>query len=511
MYSMDKYRKYLKLINGSHNPELEGKIKEVIDYYFDYAKRNKMSSESKEDIAMVKDSLTEIFNLELELYGIDSSEIELKFSDDEDFSGNFSFARYYDEKKRRYVDDKCKITINLGLAFEYINYGTRSRLFSMKGLLNTLLHELEHFIQYKRLVMNMSSPDNLMFTKEFIYSDLLDDYYDLYKDNHDSFSIESDAKRKSNSTLVQFLDFKKERAIEDVTVRNVDYHLSGLIVENDNKKYKYNKTDYINYKTDSVIEKHLELLDKFPILKKEYNEDGSKKTINSLVISMYKELSKINSLNIDDNSKSLLINDMCNMYYELIYRRLDENDEIMSSIKVIGKDNFKMILDSISEYYRQKRIELSNLSKRKYDIKTALSHDSDYLSQYNNYLIEDVTPQGIRVYDREEYIDKYVNLDDIPYNLMSAIINRFPKEGYYILHNGSRVSINEFIRDYLKPNINPKTTRKELLGIYKTFVKPSIEEDYRVELETINSEYQTKRSNIDRVIEEYILSEEFKL
>ena len=125
---MNDYKKYLKFVKGPHNPEIEDKIKELIDYFFDYAKRNKMSSESEEDKSIVKDTLTEIFNLELELYGISPDEVELVFDSEEDHSGNFSFNRVYDEKQKKYVDKKAQISINLEVPFEYMDFGTRSRL-----------------------------------------------------------------------------------------------------------------------------------------------------------------------------------------------------------------------------------------------------------------------------------------------------------------------------------------------------------------------------------------------
>ena len=511
---MNDYKKYLKFVKGPHNPEIEDKIKELIDYFFDYAKRNKMSSESEEDKSIVKDTLTEIFNLELELYGISPDEVELVFDSEEDHSGNFSFNRVYDEKQKKYVDKKAQISINLEVPFEYMDFGTRSRLYSCKGLLNTLLHEIEHLIQYKRYIMNVSSPDNLMFAKEFLYSDVLDgDIRKLYDDNHDSFSIESDAKGKSSSVLCDFLDFNRISSIQNVSIRNVDYHLSSLIVINDGIRFKYDKTDYINYKTDSIIENNLELLDKFPIFKKEYNSDGKKKTIRELIESMYRELSKITSLDLTDDDKTYLISDMCNMYYELIYRRLliKDSKEIESAINSVGKDNFKIILDSISEYYRQKRILLSGLSKRKYDIKSSLSSDSDYMSLSNNYFIEVTNPQGTRLVNRSDYASNYLNIMDVNENLRKAIISRLPRLGYFILHNGTKIDINTFINEYLIPNLNDKMNTKELISIYKTYVKSSIAADHYVEQEQINADYQSRRSNIDNIIEEFILDSEIKL
>ena len=211
--------------------------------------------------------------------------------------------------------------------------------------------------------------------------------------------------------------------------------------------------------------------------------------------------------------KTYLISDMCNMYYELIYRRLliKDSKEIESAINSVGKDNFKIILDSISEYYRQKRILLSGLSKRKYDIKSSLSSDSDYMSLSNNYFIEVTNPQGTRLVNRSDYASNYLNIMDVNENLRKAIISRLPRLGYFILHNGTKIDINTFINEYLIPNLNDKVNTKELISIYKTYVKSSISADHYVEQEQINADYQSRRSNIDNIIEEFILDSEIKL
>ena len=509
---------YLKLIKGSNDEEAKNKINTSIEYLFDYVKRLRIDPNNSEDYDMLTGTLKDVFDSELSLYGLNNGDVELEFVNEGDFIGNFSFNRYYDKKKKKYVDGKSTISIKIPDILDYLSYDTYSRLSTCKGVFTTLFHEIEHYKQYKRFTSDFSSPDNLYFVKEFLFSDELSDSNTVssinrvYASNHDSFMIESDAKKSASSRISDALSYRKERSIEDVSVRDVDYHLADFIVDDNEEKRLYDRDEYLNYKVDNLVLDNLYLLDKFPILRKEYNKDGSKIDMPHLFVNMYRELSEIQKLDIDEDKKNYLINDICNMYYELIFKRLKENniDEIDDTINVVGSNNFKVILESINEYFRQDRIRKSKLSERKHDIRTKLSSNERYFRNFGNGFIRVETPQGIKLISIKSYIEKYVDDSKLDSKYKDYILGGIPKYGYYLLHNGTKISPNDFINDYLVKELKPGMTRDDIDNICKKYVKSGIDMDYYVELEKINAIYQSKRSVIDNVIEKH-LSDERKL
>ena len=496
---MKEVKDYLKLIKGAYNEDIQEDISYAIEYFFDYVKRNSLDPNNSEDFMLFVDTVKEVFGLECELFNISKKDLDIDFTVSSDHSGVFKYNRYYDKKKKKYVDDTAIVFIDLDVSLDFLSGDVSGRLHACKGVFKTLLHEISHYLQYKRFTSNFSSPDNLMFVKEFLFSDEIkdDDLIKIYDSNHDAFSIESDARKKASQRISDYLEFRKEDNIEDVRVRAVDYILADIISDG----RVYNREDYINYKANDIISRNLYLLEKFPILKKEYNSDGSRKDITSLISNMYKELAKLNELKIDENDRAFLINDTVNMYYDLIFRRLKEGNEveISDTINVVGSDNFKILLDSISEYYRQQRINKSNLSKRKFDIRSKSNAKKGYNSPLNNYLVYASTPKGTMALPRKYFVNMYVG------EYSKNIINRISRHGYFILHDGTKIGCKEFFDRYLIPEVGENPTTDDVINTMMKYAKSYPEMDYSVELEKINAEYQEKRSVIDNAIEKYIV------
>ena len=264
---MKNINSYLKLINGKKDTETQDKINSSVEYLFDYVKRLRIDPNNSEDYDMLTGTLRNVFDLELSLYDLDSKSVDLEFVDEGDFIGNFTYERVYDEKKKKYVDKKETISIKIPTILDYLSYDAYSRLSACKGVFTTLFHEIEHYKQYKRFTSNISSPDNLYFVKEFLFSDeftnaeTVSGVNKIYATNHDMFMIESDAKKSASSRITDVLSYRKEKSIEDISVRDVDYYLADLVVDDNEEKRLYDRDEYLNYKVDSIVHDNLYLLD----------------------------------------------------------------------------------------------------------------------------------------------------------------------------------------------------------------------------------------------------------
>lgn len=503
---MKKLDSYLRLVNGYSDENIENQIKDVIDYFFDYIKNNSLDPNNEEDYRLFTETMEQIFELEMELYGLSKNSVELVFTDDENYHGNFSYSRVFDKDKKQYVSNKSIISISVPTTLEFMSYNLSARLNAFKGVINTLFHEIRHARQFNRYMYDISSNENLMFAKEFLFSDEFSNTSigEVYERNHNSFSMENDASSSASKRVLDFLDYRFVSSIDNISVKNVDYYLSDLVIEDEKGRKLVNKNQYINDTCDRLVIEEPYLLDKFPILKKEYNSDGSKIKLKDLVLNMYKEISQIQKVILNSYDREMLIMDIRSMYNELIYRRLKANneEEIKELVSLIKEENFTILLNSISEYYRQERLIKGQLSKRKYDIKSRIDKDENYLKIFGNGYIQVQTPQGIKLIKQEDYIKEYLSDIDLGKH-KDYVYHRLPKYGYYILQNGARISIVDFINKYLLPEIKEGMTKSDINKIFKKYIKSSIGMDYQVELEKINAEYQEKKSLIDNIINEY--------
>ena len=123
----------------------------------------------------------------------------------------------------------------------------------------------------------------------------------------------------------------------------------------------------------------------FPILQKEYNLDGTKKSVVELVRNMKQEISDLTQSN--SSNRETLIQDSKEMYYELIYRKLEKSSQkqLEEYTKKIGKTTFLQILQEIDQYFdkdEQTRIEKTAKMNEAYN------KMGKYTTPYNNETIK---------------------------------------------------------------------------------------------------------------------------
>lgn len=506
---------YLKCFDVQ-SEELNEESKKIIDEFFDYLKKRPLDVSKKRDRDYLINKLTELFNNEIKYYGF-NDKIDLNFTPVDGYLAEFSYDRVLDDGEYKDIGYYVSISLDSSIV-DGLTYNLGVRIDALKLLIKSLNHELSHYRQFKMLTSNISSIDNLRFAKEFLFSDEGFEH-NLYRKNHDSFSIEANADYMAYQRLSNILDYKFAESVSKCSIRMSDFISSEI-------RNEYNNVDR-EKEIDRRVERILSdknnrfLLQKFPILTREYGEDGKSKTLCSLVKNMYKEFSDIQKLNIGLKDKAKLIKDTTDMYYVLIYKRLEKNDakEINDLITLIGENNFNNVLLNIKEYYRQDRIIKSNIFKRKADIKKNLDGELNYLNRSDGIFsgIKIKYPNGeYKIVDNEEYVKKYIRINTPDQRIKDLIIKyvfpRIPCEGVYLLKDGTKVLPNDFINSYLINGLKDCNSLLDIINVLKSLVLSSSESTLYFELERINSSYQEKVSYLDKIRDTYMEREgEMKL
>ena len=506
---------YLKCFDNP-NEELNDKSKKIIDELFNYLKKRPIDISKKRDREYLINRLSLLFNNEISFYGF-NDKINLKFTLDDGYLGEFNYNRVLEDGL--YKNDSYYVSISLDSSVvDGLSYNLKERLDSLKYLIRSLSHELSHFRQFKMLTSGFSSVDNLRFAKEYLFSDEGFEH-NFYIKNHDSFSIEANADYMAYQRLSKLLDYRFPQSVSKCSIRMADYLSSDIR----NEYRSVNREKEIDRRVEAIlsVKNNRFLLKKFPILMAEYDENGKSKNLSTLVQNMYKEISDIQKLNISEKDKNKLIKDTVDMYYVLIYKRLEKNnkDEINDLLNLIGKDNFNMMLSNIKEYYRQDRIVKSNIFKRKASIKESLDGELNYLNRSDGILSGiKVRNQngGYKIVTNEEYVKRYIRIDTNNQKVKDIIVKyvlpRIPSEGIYILKDGTKILPNDFINNYLIYKLDNCNTLLDVIKLLKSLVLSSSNTTLYFELESINKSLQEKVSYLDKIRDTYLEKEgEMKL
>ena len=508
-------KKYFKLIYG-YNEIFDKLEKETINEFYNTLKTKKIDLYNEIDYMLFKIVFIKLFSLECALYGIDKN-IMLNFKDEEESdlcTGEFIF-----DKKNNKENLNINIYCISSLVDDLNDDSVIKRYNAFSYYLKSFYHEMTHLRQYERFNSGIHSIDNLRFAKELIFDDKEitseNDLKKAYSLNHDEFSIEANSDMESYKRMARILDNRFVSNIMNASVREIDFYFSNIDFMYKEGKYKsYDRDEFVDMKTDDLVKNNLFLINKYPILKVEYNEDGSKKRISDLLNNMYSELDNILSLELKDQYKLDLIDNIYSLYYELIYKRLliNDQDEINEVVSSIGIDSFTNICNSLKEYFRNKKKQEINLSKKKYSIKSNLDSELNYI-KFNGF------NKRISVYKnntifRIPYDDLYDEVDtryekEIGKVIKKYIIYRIPDCGYFLLKNGEKILPFDLIDNYLIKEIKPNMKLNDIIILLKKYVKSTSELEHFNELEKSNSRYQKRINVIDNVI--YDLKEGVKL
>jgi len=297
---------YIRLLKD--NPHLNFKtVNLVLEKFIKYIWKKIDSSESlsKEESKLLIYSL---YNFTINELDIDSSKIKrMKFIEDDDLllpSGVVGIHRqlidnteeiYYHKEIIRKICDK---KLNFDEKFT---------------ILQIICHELVHSKQTQDCLNNVINLNNFVCTLEFVSKSK---FKNLFEDNYDYTRLESDAEVRSMNCLYSYM-------INYDLIKEDEEELYQKVIDNNNKKIEKSLKYMVEYNGEKVllgnlllfscsksIELDHELFNKYPLLSFAFNEDGSIKRVEQLLLEREENLLKFPNLSyeIDNIYKYILIN-----------------------------------------------------------------------------------------------------------------------------------------------------------------------------------------------------------
>lgn len=490
---------------------------QIIDELFSSLSNSKPKNNSYFNSYFNK-KIEEIFKLEVEYLGLNykspknrKNDVELFFESMPDSKEKGSFKINVKNKHCLYINTAVD-------GFKKIKSSNQiERLDGLKSILKTLFHELRHLKHYLLIKANISSKFVLRNAKEFILaSSDAENYCRIYKENHDNFAIEADADYisscKRNDLISKFSDIKDKYRI-NISKSNRD--INRLVVNDQ----LVDRDLFIDRIIDDLIlnKKKSKLFEDYPVLLKEYNKDFTKKTIVELMINMNKEIEDIMQIS-DIETADMMLSETTEFYYELIYKRIKLNDpfELYDAIKLYGNEEIMYLCENINTYFnKDKKMKLS-LLKDKYESERDLYKDSAFPFNKNDGKII-VNKNGVTsLVDVNDYISKNVPKYDKTFlNIFfrsEAFKHRIPKDGTFVLKNGVKMSLPQFINNIVIPELRKSNSKLTIVSDFDAIclktLKPFYEVDFINECQSVNSEFQKKDSVINSTMDSKILKDE---
>ncbi len=337
----------------------------------------------------------EIVNLILEKNNIKGN-IEFKQLHSAGVAGRMEYNEY---------SEGSSSTMYLNLENAYGNkdfniFGLKS--FNIKGrfkeatsFINTLIHETQHYIQEYSVTKGLKTSNAYSLKEKYLLS--LENantrvggfpYYNLGNNYRNCF-IESDARISSELDTIEYCKPSLDNLYKEITRGNIKgldekdidkymLRLTGKRALNDvyyANKLRFSKED-INPKealttlASFSVADNPELLDKYPMLKLEFNEDGSRKTLDEIVAQRDAKIQELEKSGKDSSEVKGLYNDI--LTNTICYTMSDKS--LIEATRRLGKEKMKSIFE-----------DLSLNAKENTDIQLQYLKDADeYAKQINN-------------------------------------------------------------------------------------------------------------------------------
>ena len=153
----------------------------------------------------------------------------------------------------------------------------------LEGILTTLLHETRHVIDDNNIDHNKLSFENSLITKELL---LMSDDEEFYHKNYKSLIIEKYAKMTGVIETLKLLSkIDKDKAKEFYTKASVKIRkLNKTLL--DSKRKTNEKEDNFFDMVDNLMKNDPTYIEEYSVLKYEYNEDGTRKSIPLIIDSV---------------------------------------------------------------------------------------------------------------------------------------------------------------------------------------------------------------------------------
>lgn len=502
-----------------------------IDAIINFLENNSFNIGSKDHVSFMQERLIQIFKLEVEEMGLtfDSNELNsedndiiLEFINDENVAnrGNCDVERIKNERGE-YISKKPIITFNWHDFLQRLSsWDKNDRVDESKEMFKILFHELQHYRQFEMALSKISNKDSLTYAKDLSLLDYME--HSFYQDrslrdtlgNYFNFALEADANLVGYS---QYLDITKE---DDEKIKNkrdieIGRKANGRYSV---KYYSIDKEEYYNSNgeverddistilmDDAICNKHkTEFLEKYPILQKEYNMDGTKKSLSDLIQNFKDEEKQLIEMDgLDEESRKILLKDCKEMYYEIMYRKLDKESLSVVQEKY-GKEAVNNLLSDMRSYFesekndkQQKNIRMGSARLKKEESKT-VNNEGFVESEINGrkvqvraedfYLLlsEDKKNEKILIGEKELTLEEFVK----------KYKAKIPTAGKYVLKDNTIVDAKDFFENnVLQYHAFENST--SFIGFLQENTKSKVETETIVNDDRIKKYYSEKIDFID--------------
>lgn len=449
-----------------------------------YFAKNKLDNKSLGIYKEIEECITNVFRLEIEEMGyeLDTNgtnnkngfNLDIKFDSKDTRGGSCSPTRVINNGRLQQI--KPSIMYNLYTMCKGLDSDDKEiRLTTVKNMFKTVFHELQHHRQERMASSNVSSKDAIAFARDFtLHRYLAKEFYtgDGKTGNYNKLLTENNANEIGYS---QYLEIIGHGDSEVSDLRDIETGKSNT------SQYKIDINSFDNkshYKTNGLEERmeaaipiiddlimnrgFTEILELYPILQKEYNLDGSKKSTIDLIRNMQKESGDILQMQgLSEKEKTTLIKDSQEMYYELIYRSIEKisSSQLKETKSQISEEQFNQILDKM-EHYFQDEME-SKIGKSAAMASAQSRNDKAFIAPSNDgtiQMIVDGKTKTLTVDDFIQTIDSKLMQKqfDTPKGVFNAsdFIRKFcfqylAQDGIMTLKDGQQLSAKEFVEKYM--------------------------------------------------------------
>lgn len=449
-----------------------------------YFVENKLDNSNLGIYKEIEKCITNVFRLEIEEMGyeLDTNgnnskngfNLDIKFDSNDTRGGSCSPARIIDNGQLQQI--KPSIMYNLYTMCRGLDNDNKEiRLTTIKNMFKTVFHELQHHRQECMAASNVSSKEAIGFARDFtLHRYLSREFYtgDGKTGNYNKLLTENNANEIGYNQYLEILgrgdsEVSKLRDIETGKSNTNQYKID--VNSFDNKSHY--KTNGLEERMDATIpiiddlimnRGFTEILELYPILLKEYNLDGTKKSAVDLIMNMEEESRDILQMKgLSEKEKTTLIKDGQEMYYELIYRTIERSspNKLKETKLQIGEEQFKQTLNKMEQYFQN---EMERKIAKSATMASAQSRDDkSFIAPSNDGTIQmmvDGKEETLNVDDFIQMIDP--KLMQKQFNTPKGVFNTpdfirkycfqyLAQDGIMTLKDGQQMSAKEFVEEYM--------------------------------------------------------------
>lgn len=507
--------------------------KQEIYGWLKYFENNSLNEHDEKVIEKIQDSITNIFEAEVEELGYkfepnepEKSDIILNMINDasKPKSGSHEYR-----KRVKYNGDvekeKSRITYNIyPISNRLKNLNVETRLLACKEMFKDIFHEIEHECQWRMIDIGISNKDALMYARDYALQNWLNkDFcsFDIETGNYERLAVESDANEIGYKKYLNITE-KKDKKIEslrDIETVKKSLGMYKINTTSFDGRSRYNsnglkeRDDISDEILDDLIcnRKFTDILKMCPILTKEYNIDGTKKSSLELIKNMNSEIRQISeNETIDDSEKSEIIQDAKEMYYELIYRTLEKEDtnQLTQGNNKFGNEQNKRILEDMSKYFQKEK-------ETKIKISEKMKESSVFVPPSNNGMIQ-VEKNGSKVRVSFYEFMRMINPEVMKKrfimpngrNSISAeeFLRKFgfqylPQDGEIVLKDGTKISAIQYTEEYMLQKMDSQLRKDyQMINFLEDTIKSvnTVKEQEETRIR-INNYYENKRQVINSI------------